>query len=176
MPATSTPTLPTASASTSMYAPRTAIDSLESARSSSIIATLTARPISATTTSVSPGTSGSEPMRRIASYRTKTATPISRTALATAVKTSARCHPKLRSAVVDPWRASKSATRPIRSATTSVNMCPASAINASELTAIPTPSSTKKYVPIIATATTIGQMRRFDVAAPVPCECVCVCE
>ncbi len=55
-------------------------------------------------------------------------------------------------------------------------MCPASAIKASELTAIPTLSSTTKYVPIIATATTIGQIRRFDVAAPAPCECVCVCE
>ena len=57
---------PDGSRATSMYAP--ARDApLESLRSSNITTMLAARPISATTTRVSPGTSGSVPIRSNAS-------------------------------------------------------------------------------------------------------------
>ncbi len=61
-------------------------------------------------------------------------------------------------------------------ATTSVSMCPASAISASELTAKPTRSSTTKYDPISPTATAIGQMRRCDAFVTSTCEWLWECD
>ena len=56
--------------------------------------TVIAGPSFAATTIIgAPGTSGADPIRRIASVRMNVATPISSTALATAVNTSARCQP-----------------------------------------------------------------------------------
>ena len=81
----------------------------------------------------------------------KAATPISSTALATAVNTSARCQPYVRAGDALPCRASSTAVRPMNIATRSVSMWPASASSAIELISSAVVSSrTKKAVRMAA--------------------------
>ncbi|CNH65381.1 Uncharacterised protein [Mycobacterium tuberculosis] len=84
-----------------------------------------------------------------------TATPISSAALATAVNTSARCHPYVREGDELPRLASITAASPMNTATTSVSMCPASANRAIELITSEVVSSTTKNVARIPAATII---------------------
>ncbi len=91
----------------------------------------------------------------MASYRMKTATPSSRAALATAVKTSARCQPYVRAGDVLPRLASNTAVNPMNMATRSVSMWPASASRAIELISSAVTSSRTKNALRIAAAMTI---------------------
>ena len=111
-----------ASASTSRYAPRTAMLPAAWLRSSSITTRFAPRPTTAVTISATPATSGGSPMRRIASTTTNPPTASSSTALTTAVSTSARYQPKVRASLPEPRRASSSAASAIAIAATSVSM------------------------------------------------------
>ena len=88
--------------------------------------------------------------------------------MATAVNTSARCHPKVRAGDELPRLASITAASPMNTATTSVSMCPASASSAIELINSDVVSSTTKNVARIPAATIMrGTIRDASASAGV---------